>query len=84
MEATISDAAGNPDNESVGVPDSFNQMLYECCDCGAMFEDPDTDKHPDEDCCPVCGFDEIREVDCPVKLAEYFGDTPQNQPPVTP
>lgn len=37
--------------------------LYECCDCGARFEEPDRDRDPDNDCCPECGFDEIREVD---------------------
>ena len=51
--------------------------LYECCDCGERFCDPDTDKHSDEDCCPVCGFDEIREVDCEEKIAEFFGREPR-------
>lgn len=39
--------------------------VWECCDCGEQFEEPDTQKDPDNDCCPVCGFDEIREVDEP-------------------
>jgi len=38
-------------------------LLWECCDCGVMFYEPDTDIDPDNDCCPVCGFDEIRQVD---------------------
>lgn len=37
--------------------------LYECCDCGEKFYDPDTQKDPDNDCCPSCGFDEIREIE---------------------
>lgn len=51
----------------------MSQTLYECCDCGERFCDPDTEKDMDEDCCPVCGFDEIREVDCEATLAEFFG-----------
>lgn len=39
--------------------------LWECCDCGALFDEPDTNIDPDNDCCPVCEFDEIRQIDEP-------------------